>query len=183
MKKLALITLTTGMLFSMSTMAEVQFTWTSANSKDVNTTTGKVPPGSFKGGYNGSAESVSDDSLYVCRGNHKNSIHPGKLWKSNCLIPWGGSEILLDKFEVMTTKPGNLQLKWVAPYAANMPVQGGYNDMVEGFGGYPQPICRAPYKGGVHPGKLWKGSCLIPWSGKEIIIKSGYEVLNLVGHP
>jgi len=182
MKNLAFTTFAVGILFASSAMAQTQFAWTPTNSKQVDTTIGKVPQGSLKGGHNGPIEPVPNDSLYVCRGNYKNSVHPGKLWKSWCHIGWGGKEVLLDTFEVLTTKPGRLGLKWVPTYSAKDAVQGGYNDMSEGFGGYPLFICRVSYQNGVHPGKLWKGNCNIGWGGKEIPFDK-YEVLTLTGQP
>ena len=40
-------------------------------------------------------------------------------------------------------------------------------------------ICRANYRGGVHPGKIRTefGGCNIPWGGKEIVVRD-YEVLT-----
>lgn len=52
--------------------------------------------------------------------------------------------------------------------------------MVKG-GSQPYPfsnlyLCRAAYKGGLHPGKLFQGHCNIGWGGKEIVLDR-YEVL------
>lgn len=182
MKNLASITSTLVVtLLATSAMAQTQFAWTQTDSGQVDTITGKVPAGAFKGGNNGPIEPVPDDSLYVCRGHHQNSVHPGKLWKSWCHIGWGGKEVLLKQFEVLATKPGKMSLEWGSPSGAMM-VQGGYNDMSEGFGGYPLSVCQAPYKDGLHPGKLWKGNCNIGWGGKEIPLKD-YKVLILKANP
>ncbi|MEK8022028.1 MAG: DM9 repeat-containing protein [Candidatus Parabeggiatoa sp.] len=160
-----------------------QFTWTATDSNQVNTTIGKVPSGAFKAGYNGPIEPVKDNSLYVCRGNYKNSVHPGKLWKSWCHIGWGGKEVLLGKYDVMTTKGGKMQLVWVSSNSIPpLAVQGGYNDTSEGYGGYPLMVCHGPYKQGVHPGKLWKGNCNIGWGGKEITL-TNYQILVIKANP
>ena len=37
-------------------------------------------------------------------------------------------------------------------------------------------VCRAPYKGGTHPGKVVAGKCNIGWGGKEIVLRT-FEVL------
>ncbi|HTM64668.1 MAG TPA: DUF3421 domain-containing protein [Gammaproteobacteria bacterium] len=37
-------------------------------------------------------------------------------------------------------------------------------------------VCRANYRGGVHPGKLYNGNCNISWGGQEYIM-TNYEVL------
>ena len=174
---------TASLFFSATTIAQTQFAWTPVDSNQVDTTIGKVPSGAFKGGYNGPIEPVKDDSLYVCRGNYKNSVHPGKLWKSWCHIGWGGKEVLLDKYDVMITKVGKMQLEWVASNSSPLTaVQGGYNDASEGYGGYPLMICRGPYKKGVHLGKLWKRNCNIGWGAKEVIL-TDYQVLVIKANP
>lgn len=40
-------------------------------------------------------------------------------------------------------------------------------------------ICRAQYRGGVHPGKIRAefGGCNIPWGGREIVVRE-YQVLT-----
>ena len=157
---------------SSSALAQQQFRWEDSNSQSVDTTVGRVPTGAFQGGENGPAEPVSDDSLYVCRGEHRNGVHPGKLWKSWCHIGWNGEEILLNEFEVMVASPGRMTLNWVASATgAQHPgntVQGGYGDDSQGFNGYPLDVCQAEYQGGVHPGKLWVDMCHISWGGQEI---------------
>jgi len=166
---------------SSPALAQTEFGWTATNSDAVNTTIGEVPAGAFPAGIS-SNTSVSDRHLYACRGEYKNSIQPGKLWKSWCHIGWGGKEVLLNEYEVLVTAPGNMNLIWLfsgtgEPKPANL-VYGGYNDMSEGYGGYPLDICRTAYKGGVHPGKLWKDMCHIGWGGKEVYLKD-YQVLTL----
>lgn len=181
--KIVTLALAVVFLFNAPAFAEQQFFWQDSNSRMVNTTIGDVPPGSFNGGFNGPIEPVPDDSLYVCRGDYQESVQPGKLWKSWCHIGWGGKEVLLDEFEIMVTRPGNMELDWSpsytgAPKPKNI-VQGGYSSaFAEGFGGYPLYICRTPYQGGVHPGKLWKDMCHLGWGGKEVYLKD-YEILTL----
>jgi hypothetical protein len=56
------------------------------------------------------------------------------------------------------------------------------NAMVGGweYDGTPLYFCRAPYQGGLHPGKMhsdW-GSCDIAWGGQEIWVTDGFEVLT-----
>jgi len=41
--------------------------------------------------------------LYVCRANYNGGVHPGKVVAGNCNIGWGGNEIVLHSFEVLTT--------------------------------------------------------------------------------
>jgi len=59
------------------------------------------------------------------------------------------------------------------------------SDAVVG-GGQPVPpatlfVCRASYRGGMHPGKLFNGRCHISWGGSEVVM-SHYEVLVSRGH-
>jgi hypothetical protein len=44
------------------------------------------------------------------------------------------------------------------------------------------PVCRASYDNGMHPGKLWDGTCNIGWGGRtiyatdyEVLLDDGYE--------
>ncbi len=166
---------------SSPALAQTQFGWTDASSSTVDTTIGQVPADAYKAGYNGTP-SVPDDTLYACRGQYKDSVQPGKLWKSWCHIGWGGKEVLLNEYEVLVTDPGNMTLSWIpsatgALKPANL-VYGGYNDNSEGYRGYPLDLCRVAYKGGVHPGKLWEDMCHIGWGGKEVYFKE-YEILTL----
>ncbi|MEM9485301.1 MAG: DM9 repeat-containing protein [Cyanobacteria bacterium P01_F01_bin.116] len=179
--KLAVLPVVFGLFGSSAAFAQQQFRWESSNSQSVNTTVSTVPAGAFVAGANGPVEPVSDDSLYLCRGEYRNGIHPGKLWKSWCHIGWGGQEVLLDEFEIMVTSPGNMTLSWVpsstgAQHPTNT-IPGGYNDDAEGFNGYPLRVCQAEYQGGVHPGKLWRDLCHIGWGGREITITE-YNLLT-----
>ncbi|MEM9093223.1 MAG: DM9 repeat-containing protein, partial [Cyanobacteria bacterium P01_F01_bin.53] len=170
------------LLGSSAALADQQFRWESFNSQSVDTTVGDVPAGAFKAGENGPIESVSDDSLYLCRGEYQNGVHPGKLWKSWCHIGWNGQEVLLEEFEVMITSPGNMTLNWVpssrgARHPGNT-LPGGYNDTSQGFGGYPLRVCQAEYQGGMHPGKLWLDMCHISWGGQEFPM-TDYNLLTV----
>ena len=40
--------------------------------------------------------------LYVCRSKYDGGLHPGKVVGGNCSIGWGGKEIVLPAFEVLT---------------------------------------------------------------------------------
>jgi hypothetical protein len=44
------------------------------------------------------------------------------------------------------------------------------------YTGGPLFVCRAPYNGGIHPGKIVGANCNIGWGGREITLPS-YEVL------
>ncbi len=38
---------------------------------------------------------------YVCRAHYRNGVHAGKVYAGKCNIGWGGSEIVLDNYEVL----------------------------------------------------------------------------------
>ncbi len=121
-----------------------------------------VPRGAQPAGDNGDGT-----PLFVCRARHQGGIHPGKVYAGNCNIGWGGKEIVIGAYEVLVGR-----LTWGRP-TPGAGVVGGDN---WGNGREPLLICRAAYRGGVHPGKVWKGNCNIGWGGQEIVLPR-YEVL------
>jgi hypothetical protein len=124
--------------------------------------TGRLPANAFIGGSEGSRK------LAVCRAAYKDGTHPGKVVEGKCNIGWGGKEIVIGKFEVMTAK--GVKLAWVKGPSAKGMIIGGSET------GRTLPVCRAAYKGGTHPGKVVAGKCNIGWGGKEIVL-STFEVL------
>ena len=124
--------------------------------------TGGLPADAFVGGSEGSRK------LAVCRAAYKGGTHPGKVVAGKCNIGWGGKEIVLSRFEVMTNK--GVTLAWVKGPSAEGMIIGGSD------AGRSLPVCRAAYQGGTHPGKVVAGKCNIGWGGKEIVL-SAFEVL------
>ena len=124
--------------------------------------TGRLPSYAFIGGKEGSRK------LAVCRASYKKGMHPGKVVAGKCNIGWGGKEITLKKFEVMTAR--GVKLAWVKGPSAKGMIIGGKE------GSRQLPLCRASYKKGTHPGKVVAGRCNIGWGGREIVLKS-FEVL------
>lgn len=107
--------------------------------------------------------------LYVCRGAYRGGVHPGKLIGGNCNISYGGSEIILSRYEVLVSRA---PLDWVKSFG-NVPgnaVRGGYEHGNTLF------ICQTKYRNGVHPGKVVGQGCNIGWGGQEII-NSNFRVL------
>ncbi len=78
----------------MSTNAHAELKWTKFE--------GKVPTNAVKGGQE------PGRILYVCRGNFRNGLHPGKIVDGRCNIGWGGKEHLLANFEVLVGSAGIL---------------------------------------------------------------------------
>lgn len=72
-------------------------------------------------------------------------------------------------------KHHNVQPYWV-------PMQSGQDlpvNTVIGGGQFPNTtlyVCRANYRGGVHPGKYFSGNCNISWGGREMVM-TNFEVL------
>jgi hypothetical protein len=65
--------------------------------------------------------------------------------------------------------PATAHLAWAVAPGGRLPVGtfvGGSEP------GRSLPICRAAYRGGVHPGKVVAGKCNIGWGGKEIVLTS-----------
>lgn len=82
----------------------------------------------------------------------------------------------LDEVEVYG-KSGITQAQWVA-YTGKIPA----NAVVGGFeNGQPLYVGRAPFEGGMHPGKVLTGAgglCNIGWGGKEYSFAQGFEILT-----
>ncbi|XP_055548324.1 natterin-4-like [Wyeomyia smithii] len=68
----------------------------------VSSSNGRVPKGAVEGG-----RTASKESLYIGRAHHEGSLTPGKIHPSHgCLyIPFGGSEQLLQHYEVLIWPP------------------------------------------------------------------------------
>jgi len=124
--------------------------------------TGRLPANAFIGGSEGSRK------LAVCRAAYQGGTHPGKVVAGKCNIGWGGKEIVIRKFEVMTNK--GVKLAWAKGPSAKGMIIGGAER------GRSLPVCRGKYKSGTHPGKVVAGKCNIGWGGKEIVLRS-FEVL------
>lgn len=130
----------------------------------VTTTRGNLPRGAV-----GGARAEGRD-MYVCRGYYRDGVHPGKYWRGECHIGWGGKEVRLDHFEVLV-QPGGVN--WQPASAGHIPspcVEGGRDQ------GHTQCVCRGYYRDGVHVGKTWNGRCNIGWGGREVVLDN-FEVL------
>jgi hypothetical protein len=136
-----------------------------ANLQWVAASGGQMPAGAVLGGQE------PGRSLFVCRANYQNGVHPGKVVGGNCNISYGGREIEIPNYETLTNS--GVTLRWVAASGGQVPagaVQGGQESGRSLF------VCRVNYQGGVHPGKVVAGNCNIGYGGREIEI-SNYEVL------
>jgi hypothetical protein len=109
----------------------------------------------------------------ICRAAYQGGTHPGKLLGNNgCSIGYGGREVLIPQYEVLTGNPQNT--RWVQS-AGGQPVPGAY--IGGGEPGRPQlPVCRAPIQNGTITGKVVAQFCNISAGGREIQAPR-YEVL------
>lgn len=128
-------------------------------------TGGAVPANAIIGGQE------PGRTLPICRGAYNNGVHPGKVVAGKCNIGWGGREIELRQFEVLTGNAASI--RWQAAPGGALPPGT--------FAGGQEPgrllyVCRAAYRSGIHPGKVVAGRCNIGWGGKEIVL-GGYEVM------
>ena len=60
---------------------------------------GYLPPNAFQGGHEADGK-----PLFVCRAQYNGGLHIGKIradWR-DCNIPWGGREILVRSYQVLT---------------------------------------------------------------------------------
>ncbi|MEQ8195313.1 MAG: DUF3421 domain-containing protein [Rhodospirillales bacterium] len=126
---------------------------------------GQVPPGAIVGGMEPARK------LFVCRARYGQGgnigDHPGKIVAGNCNIGWGGREILLPRYEVLTGNAAHVA--WIPVIQGKMPGNayvGGSEAARKLF------VCRARFgqggNVGIHPGKAVDGRCHIGWGGREI---------------
>jgi hypothetical protein len=125
---------------------------------------GQVPRDAVVGGQ------VSSQNLYVCRAEYEGALHPGKLWRGNCNIGFGGQEVVLNNYEVLIQASNST---WQSPINRRVPNGTVVGGQASGQNLY---VCRAEYEGALHPGKLWRGNCNIGFGGQEVVLDN-YEVL------
>lgn len=124
---------------------------------------GPIPVNTIMGGQE------SGRMLPVCRGVYQGGVHPGKVVDGKCNFGWGGSEVSVARFDVLTGDGSRLE--WAPGPSAPGMIFGGQER------GGQLGICRAAFQGGVHPGKLIGGQCNIGYGGKEIVLPR-FEVLR-----
>jgi len=119
-------------------------------------TNGYVPPSAIIGGWE------PGRTLYVCHGWYGGGLHPGKIVGNNCNIGWGGKEITLNAYEVLSGDNG--RVRWVDASFGGIP-EGAF------AGGYEAErpslfVCRALYFGW-QPGKVVGQNCNFGYGGDE----------------
>jgi hypothetical protein len=132
----------------------------------LNALAGGVPQYTLVGG-----RETDGNPFYLCSAPWNGGLHPGKLRPEfgGCNIPWGGGEITITSYQVLTTE-------WRgSAFALGFP--GGHDR------GSPLYVCHGRYNGGVHPGKFSTSlGCRISWGGAEISIME-HELLAMARAP
>ena len=144
--------------------AEAQLSWVRYN--------GSTPANAVKGGFE------NGQTLMVARANFSGVNHPGKMVNTHCNIGYGGKEVVVRQFEILTSN--NTKLRWIGVIKNRLPD----NAVVAGTeNGQPLYVGRAKRTadGSVHPGKVFKADgryiCNYGWGGKEVTEKNSFEVL------
>ena len=137
---------------------------------------------------------------YVCRATYAGGKHPGKVVAGKCNIGYGGKEVLLRRFETLLEPPPppppapapvGVRPAIGTPATPTLTAQTdgkpSYSWVPRGRGkgqriiggkerGRQLPLCRAPFRGGKHPGKVVAGKCNFGYGGKEIL-SADFEIL------
>jgi hypothetical protein len=117
--------------------------------------------------------------MYICRARVQGSMVPGKWVQGNCNVPFGGSEQIMNSYEVAygTARWGAYQGSFY-----------GLAQMGRDRDGSPLYSCRVHYVDasgtdyGYQPGKLVSdGTCHIPFGGAEVTQGPPFEVLYATG--
>jgi hypothetical protein len=116
--------------------------------------------------------------MYICRARVQNSMVPGKWVQGNCNVAFGGSEQIMQSYEVAYGTA-----RWGAYRGSSY----GLVQMGRDVDGAPLYSCRVHYFAsgqdyGYQPGKLVpNGTCNIPFGGSEVIQSPPFQVLYATG--
>lgn len=134
----------------------------------------------------GGGSEVNGTPQFVCRAPYNGGLHPGKTVADKCNITWGGKEIPMTSYEVLTGN--NDDQLWEAPGMA-----GAADFAAGGENGHEIHSCRVKYYTGgwsplgiqvidgttyrgQHIGKEVAGHCNIGYNGQEVVL-DGYDIL------
>lgn len=118
------------------------------------------------------------NKMYICRARRSNGVHPGKMYKNKCLVPWNGQEnAFTGSFQVLLSNTG---YQWADHF--NLSPAQIKASAISGGRNYKEAlyICRKQMKDGLHPGKylLSSGLCYVSWGGKETTWTNGFQILT-----
>lgn len=130
---------------------------------------GYLPRNAVQGGFE------SSRPLFLCQAPFRGGVHPGKIVAGNCNITYAGKEYPISNFSVLTSNGAQFRWVWAeGNFIPNNAIAGGFER------GYPLYICRAPYNGGMHPGKIVAGNCNIGYGGREVVMHD-YQIMTMGG--
>jgi|GEM_PF-1800811 len=123
-----------------------------------------LPVGAVDGGYGQTRE------LRICKASAGRRLKTGWINRNNaCVIPSRGQIAMVTRYEEL-----HVPYRWVTdPAGANLGgthFPGGWEGKRKLF------VCRARYRGGMHPGKVVAGRCNIGYGGREVAL-AGYQQL------
>jgi hypothetical protein len=145
---------------------------TTVPAQGVTATSTQAPSGAVLGGRDDRGS-----PLYVCYARYNNGFHPGKVFAGNCNIGFGGREIVVrpPNYSYLIT-PSGYRPRYLGYNV--QPPPGSVIPFVRDANGTPLFFCRAAYRGGIHPGKVFAGNCNIGFGGREIVVRPpSYEYL------
>ena len=138
----------------------------------VRASNGWVPQGALQVGHE-----ADGTPLYAARAYYQGSLQVGKVRPAfgGALIPFGGSEVKVRDYEVLTEQP--FARLWAPAQGNDVPS----NAMQAGreADGSPLYVAKAHYNGSVQIGKVRRGfgGALIPYGGQEVRVEE-YKVLT-----
>jgi len=116
--------------------------------------------------------------LFLCAGYMNGTFHPGKIVGQKCNFGYGGKEITKSQYYTLQVSKSTLwRYKWFNASYGRIPQRDGYTPLPVGKErSRTLYVCRARYKGGIHPGKLVGQNCNFGYGGREIL-RPNYQVL------
>lgn len=140
---------------------------------------GEIPVGAVYAG------SENDFNYYVCRGEHMNGLHPGKLHAGKCNIEFNFGEVVLDNYEVLLEESD--RVRWVPDSLGAAPPDAFPVGSEDGSTLYScaAEVWQKDENGtvigslGIHAGKMRAANCNIPYGGGAYLTDR-YAVLVLL---
>ncbi|PJI39569.1 DM9 repeat-containing protein [Ferrovibrio sp.] len=122
---------------------------------------------------------VGAQAMMLCRARHQGGLHPGKVWAGKCNIGYGGRELAIADFDILTRSvPQQYATSFPDVWREPAGIDPRMSFVAGNEGAQAMRPCRAALQDGIHSGKEVAGKCNIGWGGKEITIEK-YEVLVL----
>ncbi|HRI29100.1 MAG TPA: DUF3421 domain-containing protein, partial [Chitinophagales bacterium] len=133
---------------------------------------GSIPADAISGGVD------AGQTIYVCRCNYIDGKHSGKVVGGKCLIGWGGKEIAVGSFEILTGAKG-CSYVW-APWNGSIPS----NALIAGYTNYAKTVyvVKGRYNNADVIGKLLKGqtTAFFGYGGVEQVIAPTHILVSCV---